>query len=269
MEAEPAHGVARLELPRALLGSRIPDALSPRVPWIACGRGARTRAEDVVARLALRDRLGVERAVPGRDAEVRGPLEHRQLRGLGRDDRDRLNRRGAGADHAHALACDVDSLVRPETRVVHLPCEPLAAGDVGDARNRQTARRHDQEGRARSARRRRLRPTSDRRVPRGSPRRRECRAGGRAADRSDPRRARGRRGSRPVRRSAPTTSTPARARATTSRSTSCSRCRSGRRGSDSRTTSRRRRSPGRSRGRRGRSRAAGAGDAARRCRRRR
>ena len=146
VEAESADRVALLELALALLGSRLPDALRARVPGVPGGGRSSQAAEGAIALLPAADGVRCERAVPGRDAEVRGPLEHRQVRGLLRDDRDGLDGGGAGADHADALAGDVHALVRPQARVVQLAGEPLEAGEIGDPRHREAPRRHDQEG---------------------------------------------------------------------------------------------------------------------------
>ena len=74
--------------------------------------------------------------------EVRGALEHGELRGLGRDERDGLDAGGAGADDRNALAGEVDALVRPAAGEVDLALETLGAGDVGRLRQRQAAGGH-------------------------------------------------------------------------------------------------------------------------------
>ena len=76
-----------------------------------------------VVGLDLRDLLRVERPVVRRHRVGRGALEHDELVGLLGDDRDRLDRRGAGADHADPLAGEVDALVGPAAGVVRLALE--------------------------------------------------------------------------------------------------------------------------------------------------
>ena len=148
VEAEPADGVALLELALALLGGRVPDALLARVPRIA-GRG-RARHAAVDARSAPCARL-IASASSG--AFQAGTLKFAV----------RWNTVRCAASAAMiGIACtaeepvpitptrlpaNVDALVRPEAGVVHLAREALDPGDVGDARNREAARRHDQEGR--------------------------------------------------------------------------------------------------------------------------
>ncbi len=83
-----------------------------------------------------------DRTVAGRHRVVGRPLEHRELIGLRRDVRDRLDRRRAGADDRDALAGEVDALVRPLARQVGLAGESLRAGDVGVLRHRERAGRH-------------------------------------------------------------------------------------------------------------------------------
>src|SRR6185312_1381656 len=51
----------------------------------------------------------VERPVVRRDAEIRRPLEHGQPRGLLGDDRDRLDRRRAGADDADPESGEIEA----------------------------------------------------------------------------------------------------------------------------------------------------------------
>ena len=64
--------------------------------------------------------------------EVRRALEDVQVRGLLGDDRDRLDRRRAGADDADPLAGEVDALVRPVAGVVPVgPRSVSRPGNVG------------------------------------------------------------------------------------------------------------------------------------------
>jgi hypothetical protein len=68
--------------------------------------------------------------VASRDREVRRALEDRELGGLGRDQRDRLDTRRSGADDGHPLAVEVDALVGPGAGEVDLAPEPLGSLDV-------------------------------------------------------------------------------------------------------------------------------------------
>ena len=95
-----------------------------------------------VERLALGLR---DRSVVRRDREVGRPLKHRQLGGLFGDDRDRLDSRRSGADHRNALAGEVDPIVGPTAREVHLAFEAIGAGDVDHFGYRQASRCHHVE----------------------------------------------------------------------------------------------------------------------------
>ena len=79
------------------------------------------------------------------DAEVRCALEHGELRGLFRDLRYGLNRRGTGADDPDPHAREVDALVGPLTGVIRGAAEDLSAVEAGSLRGRETAGRHDAE----------------------------------------------------------------------------------------------------------------------------
>ena len=81
----------------------------------------------------------------GRDRVVGRALEHGEVVGLLGDERDRLDRRGSGADHPDAPAGEVDATVRPAPGVVGLACEAVDAGDVGLVHLRQAAHRRDEE----------------------------------------------------------------------------------------------------------------------------
>ena len=85
--------------------------------------------------------------VGGGDAEIRGPLEHRQVLRLTRDDRRHLHAGRSCADDADTLAAEVHRLVRPFSAVIDLALEPFLAGKAGEFRRRQLADRHDQEAR--------------------------------------------------------------------------------------------------------------------------
>jgi hypothetical protein len=73
-------------------------------------------------------------------------LEHGQVRGLARDDRDRLHARRARADEADALAAKVHPVVRPAAGVVDRTPKGVSARDRGHAGAREVARRHDAGG---------------------------------------------------------------------------------------------------------------------------
>ncbi len=89
----------------------------------------------------------VERRVMSRNAEIGRALEDVEMGRLGRDMRDRLDRRRAGADDGDLLAGEIDALMRPEARVVRAPFELVEPGEIGLLRRRQAARRHDAEAR--------------------------------------------------------------------------------------------------------------------------
>jgi len=74
--------------------------------------------------------LGPGRGVVRRQAEVGRALEDGDLGGLSGDLRDRLDRRGAGADHRDAAAGEVDALMRPAAGVVGLALEAGGARQV-------------------------------------------------------------------------------------------------------------------------------------------
>ena len=89
----------------------------------------------------------IERRVARGQAEIGGALEHRQVIRLRGDARDHLHAGRAGADHADAQAGEIDALVRPQTAVVPLALERLQTLEVGHARGREIAARHDAERR--------------------------------------------------------------------------------------------------------------------------
>ena len=102
-------------------------------------------AELRVLGLDLLHRHRVERLVPRRHRVGGRALEHRELGGLLGDDRDRLDGRRAGADHAHPLAGEVDALVGPRAGVVRRPLERVGAGDLGRVGGAEAAGGHDDE----------------------------------------------------------------------------------------------------------------------------
>src|SRR4030095_2667946 len=113
----------------------------------ADARLARLAPEVGVARLHLSLEVRVEGRVARWGAEVRRALEDEQVRGLSRDDRDRLDGRGAGADHPDPLAAEVDALVRPASRVIRGTPEALPARKLRYLGRGQATGRHDAEAR--------------------------------------------------------------------------------------------------------------------------
>ena len=89
--------------------------------------------------------LRVQRGIPRGDAEVRSPLEDDQRGGLPGDEGDGLDGGRARADHADALAGEVDALVRPVPGVIPPAREGLESLERGHLRGGQAARRHDAE----------------------------------------------------------------------------------------------------------------------------
>src|SRR3546814_3235347 len=86
--------------------------------------------------------FGLERPVAGRDAEVRRALEDGEVRRLLGDDRDRLDRRGAGSDPGDAPPREVHGLVRPCAGVERAAAEAVDAGNFGQLGGGQAAGRH-------------------------------------------------------------------------------------------------------------------------------
>ena len=101
-----------------------------------------------ILRLVCAFLLFAHRAVAGRQAEVGGALEHREVLGVLRDDRDHLHAGRACADRAHALAGEVDTFMRPQAGVIPFTLEVMDALEVGHPRRREIARRHDDVARA-------------------------------------------------------------------------------------------------------------------------
>ena len=98
--------------------------------------------------------------VAGRHRPCRRALEHREASCLLRDDRDRLDRRGAGADHADPQPGEVDTVMRPFAGVIDRPAKILHAREFRTVRRRQAADRHDAEFCAKPCRRDRSRCAS-------------------------------------------------------------------------------------------------------------
>ncbi len=146
-EGQPAVRPPLLELPLALLGVGGEGEL-------LVARGARAEgrhglgvggAQGGVVGLDGRHLVGVERPVVGGHGVGGRALEHGEVGGLLGDDGDELDRRRSRADHAHALAGEVDALVRPATGVVGVALERVDALEVGDVRRRQAPGGHDEE----------------------------------------------------------------------------------------------------------------------------
>ena len=109
-------------------------------------------AHRLVVRLDVADIGRIERLVVRRHRVVGGALEHGQVARLPGDDRDRLDRRRAGADHAHRLAGEVDALMRPVAGVIGRALEIFEAGNLGRVGRRQAAHRGDDEARGQRGR---------------------------------------------------------------------------------------------------------------------
>ena len=101
-----------------------------------------------ILRLVAALALFLHRRVARRQAEIGGALEHMQMFGLLRDQRDHLDARGARADDADPQPGEVDTLMRPQARMVPLALEAPDALEAGHARRREIARRHDAVARA-------------------------------------------------------------------------------------------------------------------------
>src|SRR5258705_1176412 len=71
-----------------------------------------TLGHALVVRLSGLGQFGVHLAIARWNAVVGGALEHGELFSLLRNFRNGLHRRGAGADHAHALVGEVNAGVR-------------------------------------------------------------------------------------------------------------------------------------------------------------
>ncbi len=97
-----------------------------------------------IAQVFVHPFLG-DRAVVGRNREVRGALEDGELSCLLGDDRNRLDRRRPGTDDRHPLPGEVDLVVRPTTGEVGLAGKPFGPGHVGHLGYRQASGRHHVE----------------------------------------------------------------------------------------------------------------------------
>jgi hypothetical protein len=113
----------------------------------ADARLARPLPELGVVRFHLLLVTRVERPVVGGDAEIRRALEDEEMSSLLRDQRDRLDRGGAGADDGDPLAAEVDALMWPVAGLVPFALEPIEPREGRRLRCREAARRHDREPR--------------------------------------------------------------------------------------------------------------------------
>src|SRR5690606_15858840 len=97
-----------------------------------------------VVAFALGDLRRTERAVSGRQTEVRGPVEDREVPGLLSDERDDLDAGGPGADDPDPPAGEVHRLGRPLCAVEAATLEIGDSGDVGSVRRGQVPHREDE-----------------------------------------------------------------------------------------------------------------------------
>ena len=110
-------------------------------------RFAGTFDHAVIVRLARFGHFRVHLAVAGRHAVVRGTLEHCELLSLLRDLRNRLHGRGAGADHAHALAGKIDASVWELAGVIPLAFEFFQTLELRQVGGGQTTDGGDEKAR--------------------------------------------------------------------------------------------------------------------------
>ena len=146
--AEKGQAAARpgfLVLPVAVFRARLQRRLGVEKK-IEAGRAcARLGAERRIIRLGRLQIFRRQLFVPGRHRPGRRALEHRERCGLLRDDRNRLDRRGAGADDADTQAGEVDTLMRPFAGVIDGSAKILETLESRTVRRRQAADRHDAE----------------------------------------------------------------------------------------------------------------------------
>ena len=134
---------AEQELEAALVPRRLVDGLALLVAHLqrrSLGQGVRASPPAGVRRpsrrsrrsLALTSSRNALSTVPWRAGMrvLRRALEHGEVAGLLGDHRDRLDAARAGADHADALAGEVDALVGPRAGVVRVALEASTPGDV-------------------------------------------------------------------------------------------------------------------------------------------
>ena len=87
--------------------------------------------------------IGWRRTIVRGQRKVRRALEHCQLRRLRGDQRDRLYPRRSRADHRHALASELDLLMRPAAGEIDLALEVPYAIDLRRLGRGETAGGHD------------------------------------------------------------------------------------------------------------------------------
>ena len=146
-EAQPAVVPARLERAVALLLRRLGrrGGVDREVDAGRLGLGALAHLR--IGGLHLAHIVGIERLVVRRHGVVGGALEHREVLRLFGHHRDRLDGRGAGADHADGLAGEVDAFMRPVAGVIGRALEILEAGNLRRVGRGQAAHRRDDEAR--------------------------------------------------------------------------------------------------------------------------
>ena len=146
-EAQPAIVPALLELAVALFLRSLDGRGGVDREIDAGGLGLGALAHLRIARLHLPHIIGIERPVVRRHGVVGRALEHGEVFGLLGHHRDRLDGRGARADHAHRLAGEVDALMRPVAGVIGWPLEVFQAGNLRRVRRGQATHRGNDEAR--------------------------------------------------------------------------------------------------------------------------
>ena len=139
-----------LVLPVAVFRARLQRRLGVEKKIEAGRASARLGAERRIIGLGRLQIFRRQLFVPGRHRPGRGALEHRERGSLLRDDRNRLDRRGAGTDDADAQAGEVDTLMRPFAGVIDRSAKILETLKIRTVRRRQAADRHDAELRTHS-----------------------------------------------------------------------------------------------------------------------
>src|SRR4029079_7128438 len=90
-------------------------------------------------------RFGVDLTVVQRRCPIRRSLEHGEMSDLAGNGLDRLDARGAGADHGDALAGEIHRLLWPAGGVEGFALETVTPLDARQCRRRERADRGDQE----------------------------------------------------------------------------------------------------------------------------
>ena len=140
VEAEPAEGPAILEDRLPLLIRDLEGRLGRGLVREPRDRVAGNVPDLVVALLDVVEVVPVHRVVTGRDGELRGALEDREVLRLLGDHGNRLDAAGTGADHADALPGEVDTVVRPGAGVERFALERVAARDIPGSDRRRGSR---------------------------------------------------------------------------------------------------------------------------------